>query len=80
MYWAEALAQQTKDKELQEIFAPIAEELSKNEQAIVSELNSAQGSPVNIDGYYKPDSRLLEKAMRPSKTFNRVLESIGLNV
>lgn len=80
MYWAEALANQNKDEELRSIFTSVAQELANNESTIVNELNSAQGNAVNIDGYYFPDPNLASKAMRPSETFNKVLESVGMNV
>jgi isocitrate dehydrogenase len=80
MYWAQELANQDKDEELKQVFAPIASELSNNESTIINELNNAQGPAVDIDGYYFPDTSLASKAMRPSSTFNNVLESIGMNV
>lgn len=76
MYWAEALAQQDKDAHLQAKFAAVAEQLKANEEKIVNELNDAQGSPVNIDGYYKPDPTLVNAEMRASDTFNGILASI----
>ena len=77
MYWAEALAAQTKDKELQAIFAPIAKELEEDETKINAELIGAQGKPQDIGGYYQPNSELTSKAMRPSATFNAVLAKIA---
>ena len=76
MYWAEALAAQTKDADLQKAFAPIAKEMASKEEAIVRELNDAQGSRVDIDGYYIPDFDKTSAAMRPSKTLNTILDSI----
>ena len=73
MYWAQELANQNKDEALKTEFAPIAKQLSDNEAAIVKELNDIQGHPVNIDGYYKPNETLTTNAMRPSKTFNSLL-------
>lgn len=73
LYWAQSLADQTKDKELQSQFSNIAAELAENEPLIAGELLKAQGQPVDIGGYYVPDELLKEKAMRPSKTFNRIL-------
>ena len=75
LYWAQALAEQAEDVELQANFAGMAEELSANESTILEELNSAQGKPVDIGGYYHPDPELTAKAMRPSETFNRVIDS-----
>lgn len=76
LYWAQALAAQTDDAELAAQFAPIATDLSACEDAIVSELNAVQGSPVDLGGYYAPDEEKLEKVMRPSATFNGIIGSI----
>ncbi|MEO0047917.1 MAG: hypothetical protein RLZZ410_876 [Pseudomonadota bacterium] len=72
MYWAQALAAQTEDKELQTHFSSLAKKLAENEDKIVSELNSVQGKPVDIGGYYKPDAKKLEAVMRPSPTLNAI--------
>ncbi len=76
MYWTEALAAQQEDTELAKKFEKIAGELSENEEKIIHELNDAQGSPVDIGGYYYPDVAKVTKAMRPSATFNAILDSI----
>ncbi|RBP32673.1 isocitrate dehydrogenase [Oceanihabitans sediminis] len=76
MYWAEALANQSKDAQLKETFTPIAKSLLENEAKIVNELNEVQGKPVNIDGYYEPNDGLTSNAMRPSETFNSILNTI----
>ncbi|WP_182406141.1 NADP-dependent isocitrate dehydrogenase [Psychrobacter sp. GP33] len=76
MYWAQELAAQNKDAELQAQFAPLAEKLTSNEDAIVKELNDVQGHPVDIKGYYLADEKLAEQAMRPSKLFNEALASL----
>ena len=76
LYWANALAEQNKDMELKTVFTPIAEKLSKSKDEILKQLNDAQGAPINIGGYYLPDANLISKAMRPSTTFNTILESI----
>ena len=73
MYWAEALAAQTADAGLQEHFAPLAKALTENEEKIVDELNSAQGKPVDIGGYYMADPEKTKAVMRPSATFNAAL-------
>ena len=73
MYWADEIAKQTDDTELAERFAPLAETLAENEEAIVGELNAVQGEPVEIGGYYSPTKSLVDEAMRPSKTLNDVL-------
>ncbi|TDE04158.1 NADP-dependent isocitrate dehydrogenase [Flavobacterium hiemivividum] len=77
MYWAEALAAQTKDTELQATFAPIAKELQENETKINTELIGAQGKQQEIGGYYQPTPELTSKAMRPSATFNTILAKIA---
>jgi len=75
LYWAQALAAQTEDKELQAHFAPMAKQLAENEEKIISELNASQGKPVDIGGYFKPDSKKLEAVMRPSATLNAIISS-----
>jgi len=76
LYWAEALANQTKDADLKARFTPLAKALTENESKIVDELIGAQGKPQNIGGYYHPNNDLASKAMRPSETLNRTLESL----
>ncbi|WKZ31600.1 MAG: NADP-dependent isocitrate dehydrogenase [Thermodesulfobacteriota bacterium] len=76
MYWAEALAEQTRDKELKDRFARPAKELAENEAKIVAELNGSQGKPQDIGGYYRPDTVKTAKAMRPSATLNAIVDSI----
>ncbi len=73
MYWAQELAAQTDDKKLAKHFAPLAEALTKNEDAIVAEFAEVQGEAVDIGGYYAPDSEKATAVMRPSKTFNKAL-------
>lgn len=77
LYWAQELAAQTENKELAEHFAPLAEELAKNEDTIVAELAEVQGNPVDIGGYYYPDREKTTAVMRPSKTLNATLESVS---
>ena len=76
LYWAKALAAQDKDMELKGLFTPIAERLTNSTEEILKQLNDAQGAAVNIGGYYLPDSKLISEAMRPSSTFNTILETI----
>jgi isocitrate dehydrogenase len=76
MYWARALANQTKDAGLRAAFAPIANRLEAQEAAIVAELNGVQGKPVDIGGYYHPDPALASRAMRPSPTLNAIVDGI----
>jgi isocitrate dehydrogenase len=76
MYWAEALASQDSDITLKTRFTPVAEQLKANETKIVEELNDAQGDPVNIDGYYKPNIELVNAEMRASATLKSILSSI----
>jgi len=73
LYWARELAAQTKDPELQKLFAPVAAELNANEEKIAAELLAVQGKPVDIGGYYMPDDKLASAALRPSKTLNEIL-------
>jgi isocitrate dehydrogenase len=75
LYWAQALAAQTEDKELQAHFAPLAKQLKDNEEKIVAELSAVQGKSVDIGGYYKPDLKKLEQVMRPSATLNQIIGS-----
>ena len=76
MYWAEALAQQEQDSELQAQFKSIAQSMSANENVIIDELNNEQGGAIDLYGYYKPSSELLNSIMRPSNTLNSIIESI----
>jgi isocitrate dehydrogenase len=76
LYWAQALAAQTDDAELAERFAPIAAELSANEDTIVEELLGVQGQPADIGGYYSPDPVKATAVMRPSQTFNAAIDAI----
>ena len=75
-YWAKALAKQIEDTELQSIFIKVADQISNNEDKIVSELIDIQGKSVDIGGYYQPDEELTSKSMRPSKTLNSILDQI----
>ncbi|MFY8297242.1 NADP-dependent isocitrate dehydrogenase [Pseudoalteromonas sp. SS15] len=77
LYWAQALAAQSDDAELQALFAPIAEELTAKEQTIVEELNAAQGVSKDVGGYFQPNDELAFAAMRPSETFNAVLAKLA---
>ena len=76
LYWAQALAAQTEDAELQARFAPLAAKLAESEDAIVTELNEVQGSQMDIGGYFRPDSLQAAAAMRPSETFNAALAAL----
>ena len=76
LYWAQTLAKQEKSVELKEQFSSIADALAKNEEKIISELNDAQGRPVDIGGYFEPNEELTSQAMRPSETFNSILNMI----
>jgi isocitrate dehydrogenase len=77
LYWAQALAEQTKDIDLQSRFVKLAQELADNETKILDELIVAQGKSVDIGGYYKPNDELATKAMRPSETFNATLKALS---
>jgi isocitrate dehydrogenase len=74
LYWAQELAQQTKDAELAAAFAPVAEALVANEEKIAAELLAVQGEAVDIGGYYHPDPERVEKVMRPSATLNAIID------
>ena len=76
MYWAEALATQTKDAEMAAIFAPIAKAMETNEAKINQELIGAQGQPQDIGGYYYPTAGKTDAAMRPSVTLNTIIDGI----
>jgi isocitrate dehydrogenase len=76
LYWAEALAAQTKDKELQARFANVAKQLAENEKKIDAELIGAQGKPVDLGGYYRPDPKKTGAAMRPSPTLNAIIDAL----
>jgi isocitrate dehydrogenase len=76
LYWAQALAAQTKDAELQQRFAVVAKQLAENEAKINQELIAAQGKPVDMGGYYHPDLVATTKAMRPSATLNAIIDAL----
>ena len=76
LYWAQALASQTQDAELQSRFAKIAQQMADNEDKIIQELIDCQGQPVEIGGYYIPDDEMASKAMRPSATLNAIIDAI----
>jgi len=76
MYWAQELASQNKNAELKTQFTPVAESLIENESVIVNELNSAQGTPTNLNGYYLPNEEVVIAEMRVSKTLKSILTTI----
>lgn len=76
MYWAQVLAEQNDDAELKAIFGPVAQQLTDNENKIVEELNSVQGNPADIGGYYRLDQERVKKVMCPSATLNAVIDSL----
>ncbi len=77
MYWAQAIAAQDKDAAMKARFAEVAAELEKNEAKINKELLAAQGSPVDIGGYFRPDNALATKEMRPSATLNAIIDALA---
>ena len=77
LYWAQALAAQSEDSILQARFRPVAAQLAQAQERIVNELNAAQGSAVDMGGYYHPDAVRCAAAMRPSATFNAILQTLG---
>ena len=76
MYWAQAMSGQNDDAELQAIFSPVAEQLVGNEARIIEELNTVQGKPVDIGGYYRPNRELTANVMRPSQTLNAIIDGL----
>ena len=76
LYWAQALAGQTQDADLQKLFTPVAEKLTASEQQIVKELIAVQGTSSDIGGYYRPDAAKASAALRPSPTFNSILAAL----
>ena len=76
LYWAEALSKQSENEDLKQIFSSIAKNLKDKEELIISEIRKTEGHPAEIGGYYLPDDHLAEKAMRPSKTFNNIIDLI----
>jgi isocitrate dehydrogenase len=76
MYWAQALAAQEKDQEFKKRFTKVADELVRNEATIVAELIAVQGKPADIGGYYLPDNQKTTIVMRPSSTFNSIIDGI----
>lgn len=78
LYWANALANQNKDLELKVSFSKIAQELTENEEKIMTELNTSQGIHIDLGGYYHPDKTKLNAAMRPSKTLNKLLYELTI--
>ena len=76
MYWAQGLVAQTIDSGLSKKFSDIANQLTNNKDKIIGELNDAQGSTIDLGGYYYPNDALSAKAMRPSETLNSILASM----
>ncbi len=77
LYWAQELAAQTEDAALAAQFKPLAEELAANEQTIITEFNEAQGKPAELDGYYHASLDVVAKVMRPSATFNQIIDGFS---
>jgi len=77
LYWAQALAAQTDDADIQARFAPVAAALEANEEKIAAELLAAQGEPQDVGGYYLPDDAMAKEAMRPSPTFNAIIDQMA---
>ena len=78
MWWAQAMAEQTDDPDLADLFVPLADALSDAEETILQELIECQGKPMDIGGYYFPDPALAAEAMRPSSTFNQIVDGFGV--
>ena len=77
MYWAKALAEQNQDADFKVLFSSFAQQLEENEEKIIAELNATQGKEVDLGGYYHPNVQQMEKAMRPSVTFNQALAEVS---
>ena len=77
LYWAQELAAQTADPDLQEKFTPVAKNLEANVEKILEELKAVKGKPMDIGGYYHPDPKKVQACMRPSATFNTILATLG---
>ena len=80
MYWAQALAEQTEDADLQQKFTKVHQAMKSNAAAIIQELNEVQKKPVDMGGYYKPDPAKAEKAMRPCTLWNNLLDQAAKDV
>jgi len=76
MYWAEELANQNEDKELKNIFTTVAKAMKDNEEKIIKEIAEAEGKSTDIGGYYLPNDKMAEKAMRPSNTLNMIIDKM----
>ncbi len=79
MYWAQAIAEQDTDVELKKIFLPVAQQLVNDELIINDELIKAQGKSVDVGGYYLPDFNMASKEMRPSNSFNRIIDALNIS-
>ena len=77
MWWAQAMADQENDAELADLFTPLAAELASSQASILQELLDCQGEPVDVGGYYYPDSALAAIAMRPSSTFYNIIDGFS---
>ena len=76
LYWAKELSKQNEDEKLKHLFSSVYERLYENESTIINDLNNCQGDPVNTLGYYKPNDEITASKMRPSKTFNEIIDSL----
>src|SRR5215468_2763902 len=77
LYWAQELAAQNDDQGLKKLFAPVAQQLEANIDVILQELSAAKGKAIDLGGYYHPDPEKMKAAMRPSATFNNILDSLN---
>ncbi|HEY9018141.1 NADP-dependent isocitrate dehydrogenase, partial [Thiomicrospira sp.] len=76
LYWAQALAKQSQDTQLQQTFKAVAQSMTENEAQILAELKEAQGQPVELGGYYHPNEAKTYAVMRPSATLNRIIDGL----
>jgi isocitrate dehydrogenase len=77
LWWAEAMANQSEDSELAALFEPLATALANAEETVVQDLIDCQGVPMDIGGYYFPDTARASQAMRPSSTFNSIIDQFS---
>jgi len=77
LYWAQELAAQNDEQDLKKLFAPVAQALEANIDVILQELSAAKGKAMDLGGYYRPDPEKMQAAMRPSATFNKILDSLN---
>lgn len=76
LYWSKFLSKQDENKKIKNEFSKVYEDLLKNENKIMNEINSNQGKSIDLNGYYKTDNSIINKIMRPSITLNNIIDNI----